>query len=176
MLYINSQIGKMLQLLVYSTYEFEQGRPIMNLDFVFFFPFSKQQTKELIAEIESLEEEVANREQHVLSLYRSVFEHSVRRPPSEQNSSVASPAHPKHESRKHPSIILSAFCSSKKFPFRPLQALVSIDEPGKRHSKTGQARLCCGRAHVDSAKSCSGPPKVEHTLFFIYFQIFVDTL
>uniref|UniRef100_A0A803PMA1 Electron transporter n=1 Tax=Cannabis sativa TaxID=3483 RepID=A0A803PMA1_CANSA len=107
------------------------------------------QTKELIAEIESLEEEVANREQQVLSLYRSVFEHSVSRPPSEQNSVVVSPAHPKHESRKHPSIISSAFCSSKNFPFRPLQALVSIDDPGKRHSK------------IDSAKSVPGLPKVR---------------
>ncbi|KAJ0105600.1 hypothetical protein Patl1_18471 [Pistacia atlantica] len=51
------------------------------------------QTKELIAEIELLEEEVANREQHVLSLYRSIFEHCVSRPPSEQSSGVASPAH-----------------------------------------------------------------------------------
>ncbi|XP_030502024.2 uncharacterized protein LOC115717201 isoform X3 [Cannabis sativa] len=110
---------------------------------------SQQQTKELIAEIESLEEEVANREQQVLSLYRSVFEHSVSRPPSEQNSVVVSPAHPKHESRKHPSIISSAFCSSKNFPFRPLQALVSIDDPGKRHSK------------IDSAKSVPGLPKVR---------------
>ncbi|PON37736.1 Ternary complex factor MIP1, leucine-zipper [Parasponia andersonii] len=118
------------------------------------------QTKELIAEIESLEEEVANREQRVLSLYRSVFEHSVSRPPSEQNSGVASPAHPKHEARKHPSIISSAFCSSKKFPFRPLQALVSVDDPGKRHTKTGHSQLSGGRAHIDSAKSCSGPPKL----------------
>ncbi|KAF4374716.1 hypothetical protein F8388_020237 [Cannabis sativa] len=118
-------------------------------EFYVLFPLSKQQTKELIAEIESLEEEVANREQQVLSLYRSVFEHSVSRPPSEQNSVVVSPAHPKHESRKHPSIISSAFCSSKNFPFRPLQALVSIDDPGKRHSK------------IDSAKSVPGLPKVR---------------
>lgn len=129
----------------------------------------------MIAEIESLEEEVTNREQHVLSLYRSVFEHSVSRPPSEQNSGVASPAHPKHESRKHPSIISSAFCSSKKFTFRPLQALVSIDDPGKRPTKTVQAQLSAGRAHIDSAKIFSGPPKVGYTLFFIYFQMYVYT-
>ncbi|KAI7988347.1 hypothetical protein LOK49_LG13G01483 [Camellia lanceoleosa] len=61
------------------------------------------QTKELIAEIELLEEEVANREQHVLSLYRSIFEHCVSRPPSEQCSGMTSPAHTKNESRKHPS-------------------------------------------------------------------------
>lgn len=68
-----------------------------------------KQTTELITEIESLEEEVANREQQVLSLYRNVFEHCVSRTPCEQNSSVASPAHPKHESRKHPSVISSYF-------------------------------------------------------------------
>ncbi|VVA36928.1 PREDICTED: electron transporter [Prunus dulcis] len=35
------------------------------------------QTKELISEIELLEEEVANREQHVLSLYRSIFSNAL---------------------------------------------------------------------------------------------------
>ncbi|GMN31164.1 hypothetical protein TIFTF001_003135 [Ficus carica] len=119
------------------------------------------QTKELIAEIELLEEEVANREQHVLSLYRSIFENCVSRPPSNQNSSMTSPAHPKHESRKHPSIISSAFCSSKKFPFRPLHALVSIDDSGKRSTKTGHASLSNGRTDTDSAKSCSGSNKFQ---------------
>ncbi|KAK9148387.1 hypothetical protein Scep_007144 [Stephania cephalantha] len=83
------------------------------------------QTKELIAEIELLEEEVATREKHVLSLYRSIFEQSVSRAPSEQNSCVASPAHSKTEGRKHPSIISSAFCSSKNFPLQPFQVLTS---------------------------------------------------
>ncbi|EXC02127.1 hypothetical protein L484_024092 [Morus notabilis] len=118
------------------------------------------QTKELIAEIELLEEEVANREQHVLSLYRNIFENCVSRPPSEQNSSMTSPALPKHESRKHPSIISSAFCSSKKFPFRPWQALVSIDGSGKRSTKTGHVHLSNGRNDTDSVKSCSGSNKV----------------
>ncbi|KAL5573224.1 hypothetical protein UlMin_022821 [Ulmus minor] len=77
------------------------------------------QTTELIAEIESLEEEVTNREQQVLSLYRNVFEHCVSRTPCEQNSSVASPCH------------FKLFSSSRKFPLRPLQALVSIDDSGK---------------------------------------------
>ncbi|OIW10842.1 hypothetical protein TanjilG_27788 [Lupinus angustifolius] len=61
------------------------------------------QTKDLIAEIQLLEEEVTSREQHVLSIYRSIFELCVSRPPIEQNSVVASPAHTRHESRKHPS-------------------------------------------------------------------------
>lgn len=143
----------------------------------------KKQTKELIAEIELLEEEVANREQHVLSLYRGIFENCVSRPPSEQNSSMTSPAHPKHESRKHPSIISSAFCSSKKFPFRPLQALVSIDGSGKRSTKTGRVHLSNGRNDTDSVKSCSGSKKVRfmhysssisnvclHTLVTFYYR------
>ncbi|ONI06447.1 hypothetical protein PRUPE_5G061100 [Prunus persica] len=69
------------------------------------------QTKELISEIEVLEEEVANLEQH----------HCISRPPSEQNSGVASPAHMKNGSRKHPSIISSAFCSSKKILVEQLE-------------------------------------------------------
>ncbi|KAL3818219.1 hypothetical protein ACJIZ3_004124 [Penstemon smallii] len=102
------------------------------------------QTKELITEIEMLEEEVANREQHVLSLYRSIFEHCVSRPASEHSSVVTSPAHVKSstESRKHPSIISSAFCSSKKFPLRRLQSLATVSDSGKRslfQSKTRHA-------------------------------------
>ena len=72
------------------------------------------QTKDLIAEIELLEEEVTGREQQVLTLYRSIFENCVSRAPSEQNFGMSSPTHVKHESRKHPSIISSAFYSSKK--------------------------------------------------------------
>lgn len=97
------------------------------------------QTKELITEIELLEEEVTNREQHVLSLYRSIFEHCVSRPPSEQSSGITSPAHAKNESKKHPSIISSAFCSSKNFPLRPFQTLATINGSMKRkllHSTT----------------------------------------
>ncbi|KAL5551448.1 hypothetical protein UlMin_001624 [Ulmus minor] len=119
------------------------------------------QTTELIAEIESLEEEVANREQQVLSLYRNAFEHCVSRTPSEQNSSVASPAHPKHESRKHPSVISSSFCSSRKFPLRPLQALVSIDDSGKRTAKTDHANLSTGRNDIGFPKTYPGLAKVR---------------
>lgn len=119
------------------------------------------QTKELISEIELLEEEVANREQHVLSLYRSIFEHCVSRPPSEQNSLVASPAHMKNGSRKHPSIISSAFCSSKNFPFRHLRALVAIDDSGKRTSKTSRTSLSCGKSDIDFAKTRPNLSKIE---------------
>lgn len=116
-------------------------------------------TKELIAEIELLEEEVANREKHVLSLYRSIFEQCASRPPSEQSSSVASPAHTKHISKRHPSIISSAFCSSKKFPLRPLQALVSINDYGKRSSKTSDAPQLCGKSDMHSEKIFLDPVK-----------------
>ncbi|KAJ9147702.1 hypothetical protein P3X46_029829 [Hevea brasiliensis] len=112
------------------------------------------QTRELIAEIELLEEEVTNREQHVLSLYRSIFENCVSQAPSEQNSGVASPAHTKQVSRKHPSIISSAFCSSKKFPLRPLQALVSVSESGKRSSKASDSPSFLGKSNVHFEKTC----------------------
>ena len=120
------------------------------------------QTKELIAEIELLEEEVTNREQHVLSLYRSTFDHCVSRPSSEQSSGKASPAHAKHTSRKHPSIISSAFCSSKKFPLRPLQALVSTNDSGKRISRSINASQFCGKNDILFDKTCSQPAKVRN--------------
>ncbi|GAV72837.1 DUF547 domain-containing protein/Lzipper-MIP1 domain-containing protein [Cephalotus follicularis] len=119
------------------------------------------QTKELVAEIELLEEEVSNREQHVLTLYRSIFEQCVSRPPSEQNSGVASPAHTKHGSRKHPSIISSAFCSSKKFPLRPLQALVSINDSGKRTLKTPNAPFFNGKTDIQFEKTDSNTIKTH---------------
>lgn len=89
------------------------------------------QTKDLIAEIELLEEEIANREQHVLFLYRSIFDQCISAPSSRQSSGVASPAHPMNVSKKHPSIISSTFCSSKKFSLQPFQVLASIKESGK---------------------------------------------
>ena len=113
--------------------------------------YDSLQTKELISEIESLEEEVANREQHVLSLYRTIFEQCVSRSTSEQSSCIASPAHSKNESKKHPSIISSAFCSSKSFPFRPFQALANINGSAKRnsmHSTTRQDSLYAGRPNT----------------------------
>ncbi|KAB1217003.1 hypothetical protein CJ030_MR4G021318 [Morella rubra] len=118
------------------------------------------QTKELISEIELLEEEVTNREQHVLSLYRSIFDNCISRPPSEQNSGMSSPAHTKHGYRKHPSIISSAFCSSKKLPLQPLQALVSIEDPWKRVSKTSHTPLSSSNK-VDFEKTCIDLAKVR---------------
>lgn len=134
------------------------------------------QTKELIAEIELLEEEVANREQHVLSLYRSIFDHCVSRPPSEQSSGKASPAHTKHTSRKHPSIISSAFCSSKKFPLRPLQALVSTNDSGKRTSRSVDALQFCGKDDTLFDKTCSHPVKVgniRYSNFLFHLRAFI---
>ncbi|BFG31374.1 hypothetical protein CerSpe_176480 [Prunus speciosa] len=119
------------------------------------------QTKELISEIELLEEEVANREQHVLSLYRSIFEQCISRPPSEQNSVVASPAHMRNGSRKHPSIISSAFCSSKKFPFRHLRALVANDDSGKRTLKTRHTTQSSDKSDIAFVKTCSNLAKVR---------------
>lgn len=115
------------------------------------------QTKELVAEIELLEEEVTKREQHVLSLYRSIFEH-VSRPASEHNSVVASPAHAKSESRKHPSIISSAFCSSKNFPLRNFHSLATINDSGKRsllQSKTRHFSLLNAKESMHIEKSFS---------------------
>ncbi|KAG6788759.1 hypothetical protein POTOM_004836 [Populus tomentosa] len=124
--------------------------------------FSTQcQTKELIAEIELLEEEVANREQQMLSIYRNVFESCVSRAPSKQNSGMPSPAHIKHASRKHPSVISSAFCSSKKFPLRPLQALVSPAESGKRTPKASDAPSSHGKSDIHSEKNCYSLVKVH---------------
>ncbi|RAL44489.1 hypothetical protein DM860_011766 [Cuscuta australis] len=124
------------------------------------------QTKELIAEIELLEDEVANREKHVLFLYRSIFEQCTSRPSSSEQSSVAtSPAHSKTtESRKkHPSIISSAFCSSKKFPLRSsFQALSSKNVSGKRssHSKTKSASIFSCERDQHIQKCPSGNEKV----------------
>lgn len=119
------------------------------------------QTKDLITEIELLEEEVANREQHVLTLYRSIFENCVSKSSSQQNSVTASPAHGKHESRKHPSIISSAFCSSRKFPLGPLQPF-SVYDLGKRNSNAGPNSLFGGKSDISTGKTL-GTAKVKRT-------------
>ncbi|CAJ2645813.1 unnamed protein product [Trifolium pratense] len=124
------------------------------------------QTKDLIAEIELLEDEVTTREQHVLDMYRSIFEQCVSRPPSEQNSSVASPAHTKHESRKHPSIISSAFCSSKNFPLRPLQALISNNELKNRIFGSSHAPLSSGKGKAYFGRTCPDSATKVHEKFF----------
>lgn len=93
------------------------------------------QTKELIAEIELLEEEIANREQHVLTLYRSIFDQCVSGPSSGQSSGISSPAHAKSVSsrtrRRQSSIISSAFCSSKKLPLQPFHIMTTVSESGR---------------------------------------------
>ncbi|RCV43819.1 hypothetical protein SETIT_9G324300v2 [Setaria italica] len=93
------------------------------------------QTKELIAEIELLEEEIANREQHVLTLYRSIFDQCMSGPSSGQSSGISSPAHTKNittrTARRQPSIISSAFCSSKKLPLQPFHIMESLSESGR---------------------------------------------
>ncbi|KAK7265939.1 hypothetical protein RJT34_33565 [Clitoria ternatea] len=119
------------------------------------------QTKDLIAEIELLEEEVTSREQHVLSLYRNIFEQCVSRPASQQSSGITSPAHTRQESRKHPSIISSAFCSSKKFPLRPLQALVSNNDLRNRIFGSNHAPLSRGKGNNYFEKTCSDSTKAH---------------
>uniref|UniRef100_A0ACD5TMJ9 Uncharacterized protein n=1 Tax=Avena sativa TaxID=4498 RepID=A0ACD5TMJ9_AVESA len=93
------------------------------------------QTKELIAEIELLEEEIANREQHVLSLYRSIFDQCTSGPSSGQSSGISSPAHAKSVAsrtrRRQSSIISSAFCSSKKLPLQPFHIMTTVSESGR---------------------------------------------
>lgn len=74
------------------------------------------QTRELLSEIAMLEEEVTNREQHVLSLYRSIFDQCIVVSPSTQNSNRASPAHPKYEDKNLPSTLSRALCTPSKFP------------------------------------------------------------
>jgi len=114
----------------------------------------------LIAEIELLEEEVTSREQQVLSLYRSIFEQCVSRPSSQQSSAIASPAHIRQGSRKHPSIISSAFCSSKKFPLGPLQALVSNNDLRNRIFGSNHTPLSRGRGSNYFKRACSDSTKV----------------
>ncbi|XP_024986148.1 uncharacterized protein LOC112521487 isoform X2 [Cynara cardunculus var. scolymus] len=140
---------------------------------------SANQTKELIAEIELLEEEVVNREQHVLTLYRTIFEQCVSRPSSQQSSLLTSPAHAKKESRKHPTIISSTFCSSNSFPFRNFHALSTMNTPGKgnllqskmRHPSLfrSKANNCFETTSSDDVKKKGNPsatskPSVQLTL------------
>ncbi|KAJ6308736.1 hypothetical protein OIU76_018340 [Salix suchowensis] len=93
------------------------------------------QTKELIAEIELLEEEVANREHQMLSIYRNIFENCASRAPSLQNSGMPSPAHAKHASRKHPS--------------------------GKEPLKSSDAPSSHGKSDIHSEKNCYNRVKVH---------------
>ncbi|EOA15309.1 hypothetical protein CARUB_v100261271mg, partial [Capsella rubella] len=118
------------------------------------------QAKELITEIELLEAEVANREHHVLSLYRSIFEQTVSRASSEQSSVISSPAHRiKQPPRKHPSVISNAFCSSKNFPPRPWHALVTFKDSSRKTYKADQSSQFQNKHSVSSTTSCSSQAK-----------------
>ncbi|KAG7536076.1 hypothetical protein ISN44_As13g000470 [Arabidopsis suecica] len=118
------------------------------------------QAKELITEIELLEAEVANREHHVLSLYRSIFDQTVSRASSEQSSGISSPAHHiKQPPRKHPSVISNAFCSSKNFPLKPWHAMVTFKDSNKKTSKKDQSSQFQFRNCVPSTTSCSSQAK-----------------
>jgi hypothetical protein len=68
---------------------------------------------------------------------------------------VASPAHTKHESRKHPIVISSTFCSSKNFPLRPLQALVSNNDLKNRIFGSRHAPLSSGKGKDYFGRTCS---------------------
>ncbi|KAG4933183.1 hypothetical protein AAZX31_17G138100 [Glycine max] len=134
------------------------------------------QTKDLIAEIELLEEEVINREQQVLSLYRSIFEQCVSRSTSQQSSAVASPAHTRQGSRKHPSIISSAFCSSKKFPLRTLQGLVSNNDSRNKIFGSNQGPLSRGKGNNYFKKTCSDSTKAHEKISTIQKTPILRTL
>ncbi|KAI3995607.1 hypothetical protein MKX01_023352 [Papaver californicum] len=123
------------------------------------------QATELIAEIELLEEEVANREHYVLSLYRNIFDHCSSGASTQPSSGMSSPAHSK-DVRKHPSIISTAFCSSsKKIPLHTFQFLTSIKDCKKKkvplHSKTNHASSLGGRINLHTGNTGSDPNKVQ---------------
>ncbi|OAO89581.1 hypothetical protein AXX17_AT5G45830 [Arabidopsis thaliana] len=119
------------------------------------------QANELITEIELLEAEVTNREHHVLSLYRSIFEQTVSRAPSEQSSSISSPAHHiKQPPRKQdPNVISNAFCSSNNFPLKPWHAMVTLKDSSRKTSKKDQSSQFQFRNCIPSTTSCSSQAK-----------------
>ncbi|CAH2046065.1 unnamed protein product [Thlaspi arvense] len=118
------------------------------------------QTKELITEIELLEAEVANRENHVLSLYRSIFEETISKASSDKNSVISSPArHIKQPPRKHPSVISNAFCSSNNFTLKPWHALVTSKDLSRKTSKKDQTSQFQDKNCIPSITSCSGQAK-----------------
>ncbi|KAH9301417.1 hypothetical protein KI387_013000 [Taxus chinensis] len=94
------------------------------------------QTRELLTEIAMLEEEVSNREQHVLSLYRNVFDHFIAGSSSTQNSNSASPAHVKHEDKNLPSTISKALCTPNKFASPQHRRQVSTSTQSSQNTNT----------------------------------------
>ncbi|XP_019095781.1 PREDICTED: uncharacterized protein LOC104760154 [Camelina sativa] len=119
------------------------------------------QAKELITEIELLEAEVANREHHVLSLYRSIFEQTVSRASSEQSSVISSPAHQikQQPPKRHPSVISNAFCSSMSFPTKPWHALVAFKDSSRNTYKGDQSSQFQNKDYNSSTTSCSSQAK-----------------
>jgi len=86
------------------------------------------QTKELITEISMLEEEVTNREQYILSLYRNIFDQCIAGSLSTQNSNKTSPAHANYEDKNLPSTISRSLFTPNKFP--PPHHYVSASNQG----------------------------------------------
>ncbi|GAB4843803.1 hypothetical protein Ancab_013768 [Ancistrocladus abbreviatus] len=87
---------------------------------------------------------------------RNIFEQCISRPTSGQSSGFYSPAPTETKMRKHPSIISSAFCSSKKFPLRSFRALSSKSSYGRKEFKTRHNPLPAGKA----AAACTNSSKV----------------
>ena len=81
-----------------------------------------------------LEEEVTNREQYILSLYRNIFYQCIVGSLSTQNSSKTSPAHANYEEKNMPSMISRTFCTPIKFP--PPHHYVSASNHGSQNANT----------------------------------------
>ncbi|CAN1333638.1 hypothetical protein LINPERPRIM_LOCUS36105 [Linum perenne] len=104
--------------------------------------FASQQAKELIAEIELLEQEVNNREQQVLSLYRTIFDQCVTSKPSsgQQSSSTSTVPSPSHQ--HHPKQLSS---SSNKKQHHPRTEQKTLKEHLRRQcpSKLSEEMVKC---------------------------------
>lgn len=92
------------------------------------------QTKELLTEISVLEEEVTNREQYILSLYRNIFDQCIVGSLSTQNSNKTSPAHANYEDKNLPSMISRTLCTPSKF--LPPHHYVSASNQGSQNANT----------------------------------------
>ncbi|CAN8267149.1 unnamed protein product [Cochlearia groenlandica] len=127
--------------------------------------FYSAQTKELIAEIEFLEAEVANREHRVLSMYRNIFEKTFNKASSEHRSVISSPSqHIKKPPRNQPSIISNAFCSSNSFNLKPWHGLVSFKDSRRKTSKKDQSSQSHDKICVTSTTSYSSQANVKEAV------------
>ncbi|KAI3926974.1 hypothetical protein MKX01_032889 [Papaver californicum] len=106
------------------------------------------QATELIAEIELLEEEVANREHYVLSFYRNIFDHCSSGASTQPSSGMTSPAHSKDKIPLHTFQFLTSIkdCKKKKVPLR---------------SKTNHASTLGGQITLHIGNTGSDPNKVQ---------------